>query len=88
MYRAFASACRILGTLPAANKPHSQKAALAPAALAQRRRLRHGWAMEILAALLVPALGTALIIAIVWLVIGRRDAVIADEKTREVYLGQ
>jgi len=34
--------------------------------------------MEILAALLVPALGTGLIIAVVWLVIGRRDAVIAD----------
>lgn len=34
--------------------------------------------MEILAALAVPALGTGLIILIVWLVIGRRDAVIAD----------
>ena len=69
------------------DKAHSHKAALAPAALAHGRRLRHDRAMEILAALLVPALGTGLIIAIVWLVIGRRDAVIADASDARLRLG-
>ena len=43
--------------------------------------------MEILAALLVPALGTTLIIALVWLVIGRRNALIADASDARRRLG-
>ena len=43
--------------------------------------------MEILLALLEPAFGTALIILIVWLVIGRRDAVIADAGEARQRLG-